>query len=119
VQRISRIFSVISQYSSHSIPGSEAEIRDIAKLAREIALQFGVHPAYLRVVMPQPGQRVRIGDEYHDCYERAKNRGTVYAVDLVKSLGLQKIGNGRGESQAVTTFVPCQIFVDAGAVGLP
>lgn len=104
------MFSTASPYWAQPFQTSQADIREIAKLAREIALQFGVHPAYLRVVMPQRGQRVRIGEEYHDCYDGAANRGATYTVDLVRSLGLQKVGNGRGESQAVTTIVPCAIF---------
>ena len=117
IQRMSRVFSAVSQFSSRPCPTSESEIREIAKLAREVALQFGVHPAYLKVVMPQHGQRVQIGDEYHDCYDGAENRGEMYTVDLVKSAGLQKVGNGRGESQAVRTIVPCEIFADAGSAG--
>jgi hypothetical protein len=117
VQRISHVFSVVTQLSSRPCPTSEAEIREIAKLAREIALQFGVHPAHLRLVMPEHGQRVRIGDEYHDCYDGAENRGALCTVDLMKSAGLQKVGNGRGQSQAVTTIVPCEIFAEANAAG--
>jgi hypothetical protein len=117
IQRMSRVFSAILQFSSLPCPTSESEIREIATLAREVALQFGVHPAYLKVVMPQHGQRVEIGEEYHDCYDGAENRGEMYTVDLVKSAGLQKVGNGRGESRAVRTIVPCEIFAEAGTAG--
>jgi hypothetical protein len=112
MQRLSLVFSTISPYCSRRYEASEEDIRDTVQLARDIAIQFGVHPAQLRVVMPPHGEQVRIGDQFHDAYDGASNRGALCTVDLVKSAGLQKVGNGRGESQALSTIVPCEIFTE-------
>jgi len=65
--------------------------------------------------MPKRGQQIQIGDEYHDCYNGASDRGALCTVDLVRLPGLQKVGNGREDSQSVMTIVPCEVFVEASA----
>lgn len=113
ISRIASLFNSISQYSTFKSPPSPDEMRDTAKLAREIAFQFGVNPAHLRLLIPERGQVVQIGAQYND-YKNATDAGTLVKVDLVTLPGLQKLGHdSTGQVSGVMTIVPCKIFADA------
>jgi len=107
---MSIFIEVISVTNGSLRPEVENEILQITHLAREIALQFGVHPAYLRLVVPARGKSVEIGKDYHDCYDGDYYRGQIRKVDLVTSPGLQKVGDGRSDTTSTWTIVPCEIY---------
>ena len=90
----------------------EDEIRQMTNLACEIALQFGVHSAQLRLSAPNRGEQVQIGEEFHDCEDGDSHKGSVYGVDLVIVPGLQKIGDGRSDMSSKWTIVPCEFYPD-------
>lgn len=91
---------------------AEDEIRQITYMAREIALQFGIHPAHLQLVVPARGETIEIGKDYHDCCDADFHKGRTYQVDLVTAPGLQKIGDGRSDLTSKWTIVPCEIYPD-------
>jgi hypothetical protein len=97
---------------SNSLVRSEVEdkIPQIANLAREIALQFGVQTAQLRLSVPTYGEEIQIGEEFHDCEDGDRYRGSVCAVDLVIVPGLQKIGDGQSDMTSNRIIVPCEIY---------
>ncbi|KAF1808249.1 hypothetical protein P152DRAFT_517694 [Eremomyces bilateralis CBS 781.70] len=115
VKRISQLFTAASQYFSNPSPIQDPEILQAARLARDIAVQFGVHPAHLRLVIPQHTDRVQIGSNYHDYRNGPSDIGSLVTVDLVTLPGLQKVGNGRGGLQGVLTIVPCEICTQTDA----
>ena len=79
-------------------------------LAREIALQFGIHSAQLLLCVPQRGEQIQIGEEFHDCEDGDCYKGTVYAVDQLIVPGLQKIGDGRSDMSSKRIITPCEIY---------
>ena len=113
VDRVIRILSEVSSMSN-SFPSSETKdhIRQMANLGRDMALQFGLHPAQLRLLFPSRGERIQIGEEFHDCEDGDCNRGVWYKVDLVTTPGLRKIGGGRSDMNSEKIIVPCEIYPD-------
>src|SRR5271154_7080687 len=113
VDRTMGILSEVSKLSNSSVRSEvEDEIRQMVNLAREIALQFGVHSAQLRLLIPNRGELVQIGEEFHDCEDGDCHRGSIYGVDLVIVPGLQKIGDGRSDMSSKRTIVPCEFYPD-------
>jgi hypothetical protein len=110
ISSISSLFNCVSEISSKPITTPASEIRQAVLVAREIALQFGVHPANLRLVFPAHGECVKIGPEFHDCFNGNMDMGAMYTVDLVTFPGLQKVGDGRMDMESVIEIVPCEIF---------
>lgn len=107
------VLSEVSGLSNSFVPSEVVDqIRQMANLAREIALQFGVHAAQLRLSVPARGEQVQIGEEFHDCEDGDCNRGSICAVDLVIVPGLQKIGDGRSDMTSRRIIVPCEIYPD-------
>ena len=66
----------------------------MVQTAFELALQFGVQLAQLKVCSPQLGELIKIGEHFHDCEDGDLKKGVEYFVHLVASPGLQKIGDG-------------------------
>jgi hypothetical protein len=116
VDRIIKVLSEVSSMSNSFIPSEMKDlIRQIANLGLDIALQFGVHTAQLRLLLPNRGERIRIGDEFYDCEDGDCNRGTWYTVDLVAVPGLLKIGGGRSDMTSERIIVPCEIYPDGSS----
>lgn len=114
VDRIIGVLSEVSRLSNSLVPSYvEAEIHKMADLAREIALQFGVHTAQLRLAVPHHGAQIRIGEEFYDCEDGDSERGTVYQVDLVIFPGLERIGDGRSDMSSKQIITPCEIYPGA------
>jgi hypothetical protein len=90
----------------------EDDIQKMVQLGREIALQFGIHPAQLRLLVPSRGEQIQIGESYHDCEDGDAYKGSVYGVQLVTAPGLQMIGDGRSDMSSSRTMVPCEIYPD-------
>ncbi|KAI9786204.1 MAG: hypothetical protein M1839_007614 [Geoglossum umbratile] len=113
-QAVNRIMGVLSEVArlSNSTVKSEVEddIRRMANLSLEIALQFGVHSAKLRLSGASRGEQVVIGEEFHDCEDGDYNKGSPFVVDLVVVPSLQKIGDGRLDMTSKRTIVPCEIY---------
>jgi hypothetical protein len=113
VDRIMSLLSEVSKLSNSSIRSEvEDEIRQMTNLAREIALQFGIHSAQLRLSIPNRGEQVQIGEDFHDCIDGDSHRGSIFGVDLVIVPGLQKIGDGRSDMSSKRTIVPCEFYPD-------
>lgn len=113
-QTVGRILSVLNEvakFSNNSLQNeTEREVGLMVNLARDIALQFGINPAQLRVVVPRYGDRVQIGEEYHDCEDGDCSSDSFFTVDLLVVPGLQKIGDGRSEMISKRVIVPCEIY---------
>ncbi|KAF4625146.1 hypothetical protein G7Y89_g13023 [Cudoniella acicularis] len=108
VDRVMSILSEVSSMSNSSIQSEmEDSIRQMAILGRDIALQFGVHSAQLRLLFPDRGEQIQIGEEFHDCEDGDCYKGSSYTVDLVTTLGLRKIGDGRSDMTSKRIIVPC------------
>lgn len=113
-QTVNRILGVLSEVSklSNSLIRSdvEDEIQKMVNLAGEIALQFGVHTAQLRLSVPHRGAQIQIGEEFHDCEDGDFYRGTMYCVELVTFPGLERIGDGRFDMSSKQIVAPCEIY---------
>lgn len=113
-QTVDRILAVLYEVSrlSNSLVRSEVEdeIHKIANIARELALQFGVHKAQLRLSVPHRGTQIQIGDEFHDCEDGDFQRGMICRVDLVTFPGLERIGDGRSDMKSKQIITPCEIY---------
>lgn len=105
------ILSEVSMLSNSNIRSDvEDETHKMANLAHEIALQFGVHTAQLRLSAPLHGAQVQIGEEFHDCEDGDFSRGTLCLVDLVTFPGLERIGDGRSNMSSKQIITPCEIY---------
>lgn len=115
-QTVNRIMGVLSDVSrlSNSLIRSEVEdeILQMVNLAREIALQFGVHSAQLQLSFPNRGEQIQIGEEFHDCEDGDRYKGSIFGVDLVIVPGLQKIGDGRSDMSSKRIITPCEFYPD-------
>ena len=79
-------------------------------LGRDIALQFGIQPAQMQLVIPGHGEKIKIGERYHDCEDADSFKGKTQSVDIVTAPGLQKVGDGRSELGSQRAMVPCEIY---------
>ena len=82
----------------------------MVQTAFELALQFGVQLAQLKVCSPQLGELIKIGEHFHDCEDGDLKKGVEYFVHLVVSPGLQKIGDGKSVKAAKKSIVPCEVY---------
>lgn len=111
VNRIMSVLSEVSELSGRPVRSDvEDEIHKMANLAEEIALQFGVHAAQLRLSVPHRGAQIQIGKEFHDCEDGDFHGGTICLVDLVTSPGLERIGDGRSDMSSKQIVTPCEIY---------
>lgn len=109
--RILVILSEIAGLSNNSVGGEvEDKVRQVADLAVEIALQFGINSTQLQLIMPNRGEQVEIGEEFYDCEDGDCNKGASYTVDLVVLPGLQKLGDGKSDANSKRTIVPCEFY---------
>lgn len=113
-QTVDRIMGVLSEVSRLSNSNVRSDVEDethkMANLARNIALQFGVHTAQLRLSVPHRGAQIQIGEEFHDCEDGDFHRGTICLVDLVTFPGLERIGDGRSDMSSKQIITPCEIY---------
>jgi hypothetical protein len=113
IARMTIVLEEVSILSGNRSPRVEIdELQQIVIQARELALQFGLHPAQLQLHMPRHGDEIQIGEDVHDCEDGDCDRGAKHIVDLVTLPGLQKIGIGRSDMQFKSTLVPCEIYPD-------
>lgn len=113
IRRVMSFLIEISKLSGGSLNVDiENQILQAVILARDIGFQFGIHPAQLRLVTPSHGETVEIGAKFHDCEGGEEDRGRVYEVDLVTLPGLEKVGDGRSNTDSIFTIVPCEIYPD-------
>ncbi|KAF2671474.1 hypothetical protein BT63DRAFT_477946 [Microthyrium microscopicum] len=110
-EKIMRFLSGVVQLSGGNLRETlREEVDHITALAFQIALQFGIHPARLQLIIPQPDQSVQIGDEYQDCEDGNTNKGSIVTVDLVVLPGLEKVGDGRLDLNSKRAIVPCEVY---------
>jgi hypothetical protein len=111
VERIIDCLSKAAALSNNFLRSElEEDIQTMVQTTFVLALQFGVQPAQLEVFSPQPGELVKIGEEFHDCEDGDLKKGAQYFVDLVASPGLLKVGDGRSAKIARRSVVPCEIY---------
>jgi hypothetical protein len=95
----------------------ENKVAGIASLAGELALEVGIHRAYLELTLPARGESVQIGSEFVDCEDGDGARGTLEEVDLAVSPILLRVGDGRGDlstSKAIFPGAICPVRSDSG-----
>lgn len=113
-QAVDRIRSLLSHVAllSKNVVSSEvdAKIDQIVRTAVDIALQFGVQMSQLRLVVPNRGQKIQIGEEFHECDDGDCNKGDFMTVDLVVFPGVQRIGDGRSNMTSKRTIIPCDVY---------
>jgi len=115
IRRIINVILAVSRLSGSSPRDDLAgEVRQVTELAQDLALQFGLHPAQLQLLMPRSMDEVQIGADFHDCENGDCERGTRCLVDIVTLPGLRKVGDGRSESESKNTLVPCEVYPYAG-----
>lgn len=111
---VARITSILSEVASLSNATVRSEIQDqirqMVTLGRDIALQFGIQPAQMQLIIPKHGETIMIGEKFHDCEDGDSFKGKTHSVDLVTAPGLQKIGNGRSDLSSQRHMVPCEIY---------
>ncbi|MCJ1312953.1 hypothetical protein MMC25_006629 [Agyrium rufum] len=110
VSRIEDLWTEIAQLSGQTTPaGIKTEIRSMVQLARDMAVQFGVHPAQLRLFSANPGDQVELGQDYRHYQNGDRDAGSLVIVDLVLVPGLQRIGDGFRSMDTKWTIEPCEI----------
>ncbi|KAF8862360.1 hypothetical protein BDZ45DRAFT_799176 [Acephala macrosclerotiorum] len=111
---VSRILAVLSEVAglSHASvrPDIQDQVRQMVLLGRDIALQFGINPSQMELVVPKHGEKIKIGEKFHDCEDGDSFKGKTHDVDLVTAPGLQKIGDGRSDMNSQRAMVPCEIY---------
>jgi hypothetical protein len=112
INHIMAVLIDVSTTAGKPLPGdAEIHVRKIVDEAKELALQFGIHSAHLKLLYPAYGDGVRISEEYKDCIDGDSSQyGPDCSVDLVTLPGLQRVGDGRADMQSKRTIVPCEIF---------
>jgi hypothetical protein len=111
VTRIMSILFEASTVSGKTLQSDiEQQVRQIVDLVKDVALQFGLHSAHLRLLYPDHGEEIRIGEEYHDCVDDDMSTGETFSVDLVTLPGLQRVGDGRSDVQAKRTLIACDVY---------
>ncbi|KAH8656645.1 hypothetical protein BGZ60DRAFT_435013 [Tricladium varicosporioides] len=88
----------------------EEEIQEISNLALKIALQFGINPAQLLLPIPEHGESIEIGAEFHETSNAASKKGHSFVVDLVTLPGIQKISAKSSEKGSKRVIIPCEIY---------
>ncbi|KAK3353911.1 hypothetical protein B0T25DRAFT_453808 [Lasiosphaeria hispida] len=88
----------------------EDKVGEITSVAGALALEVGVHRAYLGLAVPQRGELVQIGHEFIDCEDGDAARGTFETVDLVVSPHLYRVGDGRGDLTTAKAIHPGEIY---------
>ncbi|KUJ12159.1 uncharacterized protein LY89DRAFT_688620 [Mollisia scopiformis] len=111
VSRITRVLSEVANLSHAEIrPEIQDQIRQMVALGRDIALQFGIQPAQMQLVVPKYGEKIKIGEKFHDCEDGDSFKGKTQSVDIVTAPGLEKLGDGRSDLSAQRAMVPCEIY---------
>ncbi|KAF2496480.1 hypothetical protein BU16DRAFT_561296 [Lophium mytilinum] len=109
--RVNAVLLGIAKLSGNGLRKEvEEQVHEMVHVTSQIAIQFGVHTAQLQLLLPAIGEKVEIGESYHDCEDGDYNKGTVYTVDVVVVPGLQRIGDGRHDMTSKRSIVPCEIF---------
>ncbi|KAK0732048.1 hypothetical protein B0H67DRAFT_640358 [Lasiosphaeris hirsuta] len=88
----------------------EDKVGDIVSVAGALALEIGVHRAFLGLAVPQRGEQVQIGHEFIDCEDGDAARGAFETVDLVVSPHLFRVGDGRGDLTTTKAIHPGEIY---------
>jgi len=103
VSQAARSDSLVPLYNENG------EIEQLVTIAAEIAFQFGIHQSQLKLIIPDHGQTVVIGDEFHHCRDADLHKGESKVVELVTLPGLVKAGDYKSKMLEYT-FVPCEIY---------
>ncbi|KAF2813600.1 uncharacterized protein BDZ99DRAFT_412441 [Mytilinidion resinicola] len=111
---VDRIYAILLEVAKLTNSGVreevEEQVHEMVRVSSQIAIQFGVHTAQLQLSLPAIGEKIEIGENYHDCEDGDYNKGTIYTVDVVVVPGLEKIGDGRSDMISKRSIVPCEIF---------
>lgn len=88
----------------------EEAVAKIAKLAGELALEIGVHRAFMQLQWPERGSVVEIGPHFIDCHDGDVARGSEETVDLVVCPRFAVIGDGRSDFRRHRSIHPGGIY---------
>ncbi|KAK4209511.1 hypothetical protein QBC37DRAFT_430352 [Rhypophila decipiens] len=75
----------------------EEKVDEVTFLASALALEIGVHRAYLGLRFPRQGEKVAIGRDFVDCEDGDPARGLSDEVELVVCPQFVKVGDGRND----------------------
>jgi hypothetical protein len=105
------VLSEVASLSSSTVRSEiEDQVRQMVSLGRDIALQFGIQPACLQLVIPAHAEEIKIGERFHDCEDGDSGERKTCSVDIVTAPGLQKVGDGRSDMDVQRPMVPCEIY---------
>jgi hypothetical protein len=105
------LLNEVARNSGNVVPshvsGPTGDVAALVKVASEIALQFGIQEGQLKLIIPEHGDVVQIGDKFHDCRNGAKHKGSNQIVDIVTLPGFSKVGKS---AKSELVYVPCEIY---------
>jgi hypothetical protein len=109
--RILKALREVSNLCASTIDSdTERDVHQMATAAQEIALQFGIQTAELRLVLPKSGEQVQIGDEYQHYSNGDMEKGRLETIDFVVVPGLQKLTQERSGARSTRTIVSCNYY---------
>lgn len=109
VQR--EILDVLNEATNNRVAREiEEKVDEITGLAGELALEMGVHRAYLGLEFPNRGDQVVIGRDFIDCEDGDPAGGMLEEVDLVVCPRFFKIGDGRGDMTASKSIFRGEVY---------
>ena len=92
-------------------------VTEITKLAGELALEAGVHRAFLGLSVPDRGDVVEMGPDFVDCEDGDAARGEVETVELVVRPRLFCIGDGLDDVATERSIHAGEIYPARGQDG--
>jgi len=100
--RIFRLLEDVCIPETTSSVRNSSSVRRLVRLTLEIALQFGVNAAELKILNPEAGRILPPGIDFHV----EGDRDATTPVALVPEPGLARV-----ERERVVTIVPCNVVL--------
>ncbi|OIW27591.1 hypothetical protein CONLIGDRAFT_716048 [Coniochaeta ligniaria NRRL 30616] len=85
-------------------------VPEIARLAGELALEFGSQRSQLGLALPVRGDNIQIGEQFVDCIDGEGGKGSYVAVELVVCPSMFRVGDGRADLQSRRAIFPGEIY---------
>ncbi|KAB5583522.1 hypothetical protein GE09DRAFT_1212105 [Coniochaeta sp. 2T2.1] len=110
--RVERDILAVLNEVANGVVHSELQdsVPEIARLAGELALEFGAQRSQLGLAFPLRGDNIQIGEQYVDCIDGDGGKGSYVAVDLVVCPSMFRVGDGRADMQSGRTIFPGEIY---------
>jgi hypothetical protein len=105
------ILGVLDEVANGVVHGElQDSVPEIARLAGELALEFGAQRSQLGLMLPVRGDNIQIGEQFVDCIDGDGGKGAYIAVELVVCPSMFRVGDGRSDLQSGRTIFPGEIY---------